>query len=243
MYALRRALLFACLVPTVLIAVAAPSLAHTGFESSDPADGATRDEPVDTVTIRFTGPAEPAGDGFEVLDPSGAVRQPVEAVSDDGTTWTLRFDPPIAGGTAGLRWTVKAPDAHPIEGSFAFTAGGSPRPDAPDADADADLDTFLTSSRDDTGATRLAAVGRMIGMTGATVGIGAMVFAAAVLRGSRRDIRTVTFWVRRCGVLVVVGAALELVAQLAIESGGSIGAGLTDPTALTAALAAPKVPP
>lgn len=35
--------------------------------------------------------------------------------------WTLGFDPPLASGVVGVRWTVRAPDAHPINGSFSFT--------------------------------------------------------------------------------------------------------------------------
>ncbi|MDY7100614.1 MAG: CopD family protein [Actinomycetota bacterium] len=96
--------------------------AHTAFESSDPADGAVASEPVETIRLVFTGEAAPAGDGFDVLDPSGTVRTPTGTTSsDDGTTWTLTFDPPLAGGDVGVRWSVQAPDTHPISGSFRFS--------------------------------------------------------------------------------------------------------------------------
>lgn len=212
--------------------MAGPASAHTGFESSDPADGTTIETPVDTITLVFSGEAEPTGDGFRVLDPTGELREPTQATTADGLTWILRFDPPIAGGQAGVRWMVKAPDAHPIDGSFAFTSNASsPAPVADDPLADqspesasstqVDLDTFLDTGSDPTSTPlRVGAAGRMIALAGTLVGVGALIFAAVVLRGARRDVRHVLHWVRRAGLLVVVGVVVELVAQLAIDGGG-----------------------
>ncbi len=106
---------------TALVVSPSPAAAHTGFESSSPADGETLDAPVSTISITFSGAAEPAGDGFVVLDASGELRTPDEVVSVDNLTWMLTFDQPLAGGTIGVRWRVAAPDAHPIEGAFSFT--------------------------------------------------------------------------------------------------------------------------
>jgi len=114
---------------TVLVVLAVwspPARAHTGFESSDPADGSVTNGPVETITLVFTGDAEPTGDGFRILDPDGTVREPTEASTTDGRTWVLRFDPPINGGSVGVRWMVKAPDAHPIDGAFSFSTPATP---------------------------------------------------------------------------------------------------------------------
>lgn len=225
-------------VMTAVVAVvvlASPAAAHTGFESSDPADGATLDIPLDIITLVFTGEAEPTADGFQVLDPSGELRQPTEATTTDGLTWVLRFDPPISGGDAGMRWMVKAPDAHPIDGSFSFTVTAPAPTSLPDpsavSGADAatpavpteqpDLESFLDTGTDPTKTPlRVGAAGRMITLAGTLIGVGALVFAAAVLRGERRDVRHVLHWVRRAGLLVAFGATVELVAQLAVDSGG-----------------------
>ncbi len=52
----------------------------------------------------------------------GAIRSPDQISSDaEQREWTLRFDPPLTGGAVGVRWTVQAPDAHPISGGFSFT--------------------------------------------------------------------------------------------------------------------------
>ena len=98
----------------------APAAAHTAFESSDPTDGAVVDQPVEEMRLTFTNDATPVGDGIEVLDPSGQLRS-VEATSSDGRTWVAHLRPPVDAGRVGVRWTVQAPDAHPISGSFTFT--------------------------------------------------------------------------------------------------------------------------
>lgn len=227
---------------------AGPASAHTGLESSDPSDGARLSGPVAAITLVFTGEAEPTGGGFQVLDPSGELREPTEATTKDGLTWVLRFNPPIAGGVAGVRWMVKAPDAHPIDGSFSFTVTApaaelrqpesalasdasesvSPGPQGAIAQVDArpaeraiDLGAFL-DTEGDVAATprRIGAAGRMATVLGTLVGVGALIFAAVVLRGAPRDVRHVLYWVRRAGLLVVAGALIEVAAQLAVEAGG-----------------------
>ena len=233
--------------------LAGPVAAHTGFESSDPEDGATLDEQVEVVTLVFTGAAEPTGDGFQLLDPTGELREPIEATTADGLTWKLRFDPPIGVGVAGVRWMVKAPDAHPIDGSFSFTILSSnvvpgdeesltAEPLAATVDSEVipapvDLEAFLDTADDPTATPRrVGAVGRAIALSGTLVGIGGLVFAAAVMRGDRRDIRHVLYWVRRAGLIVMVGALVELIGQLGVEGGGDWSA-VYSPSTLTAVLA------
>jgi copper transport protein len=99
--------------------------AHTGFESSTPSDGAVIDTPVDLITIVFTGEATPVGDKFVALTPDGVVQEPVDVQTLDNKLFSIRFDPPLAGGQIGLRWNVQAADAHPIEGAFSFTVNAT----------------------------------------------------------------------------------------------------------------------
>lgn len=105
--------------------------AHTDFESSVPTDQAIVDGPLDEVIVNFTNPATEAGSGFELLDPDGNLRVPTSVDSTDGTTFTLRFDPPLTTGTYGVRWKVQAGDAHPIDGSFQFDVTQPPTTSAP----------------------------------------------------------------------------------------------------------------
>jgi len=113
-----------------IVAWAPEALAHTAFESSDPADGSSVDRSVDAITIIFTGASEAAGDGFQVLTPSGEILEPRVEVSQDQRTFTLLLDEPLFDGTVGVRWSVRAGDAHPIEGAFSFTTT-TPAPTAP----------------------------------------------------------------------------------------------------------------
>lgn len=99
--------------------------AHTDFDSSAPTDGAVVDAPLGEVVVNFTNPAVPAGDEFELLDPSGSIRVPTSVDETDGTSFVLTFDPPLEAGTYGLRWSVQAGDAHPIDGSFRFEVRAS----------------------------------------------------------------------------------------------------------------------
>ena len=118
----RSRLVLAAIVATVVVALGSAdvALAHTEFNSSAPSDGAVVDGPLEQVVVNFTNAAKPAGAGFELLDPSGTIRTPTSFDATDGTSFVLRFDPPLGAGTYGVRWKVQAGDAHPIEGSFVF---------------------------------------------------------------------------------------------------------------------------
>lgn len=71
-----RLLVWLALVVSILVMNGTPASAHTGFESSSPGDGDIVNEPLDELSLTFSGEAMPAGDGFVVLDPGGSVRVP-----------------------------------------------------------------------------------------------------------------------------------------------------------------------
>lgn len=227
--------------------------AHTDFESSTPSDSEVVEGPLDEVVIRFTNPASPAGEGFELLAPSGRIRTPSAVDATDGTTFVLRFDPPLAAGTFGLRWMVQAGDAHPIDGAFRFEVTEPPPPSTTVRDpasgssvpsttvpaaaaplpsttvpatsegADAALDEFLTSGH--SGTDEAAPVGR----AGRSVSFLGTVFGVGALAAL---------------VLVIRGSRRELEAQLTwIRLAGLVIAagGFIELAALEAATAADLV--
>ena len=223
--------------------------AHTSFESSTPANGAVLAEPVDEILIAFTNPATEAGDGFVVLDPGGQVRTPTSVSTDDGRVFRLTFDPPLDGGQVGVRWSVRAGDAHPIEGSFSFTVGAAgaaaaagtataaatPGHDMGSMSAEemaemTAMDEFLAVDGSRPGES-LARVGRLVSFAAIVLGLGAMAFAATTLRGSRSEIDGAITAVRILGGVLVVGAIAEYVgvariADDAITSAWSSSAGV-----------------
>lgn len=234
---LTRVLGALAMAVVVLLAGTGIASAHTGFEASTPADQAVIDSPVSEITLVFSGEAEPAGDGFVILDAKGVQRSPDTTSSADNLTWVLGFDEPLAGGDIGVRWMVQAPDAHPIDGSFSFTvtaalpaepdvaanpipAPSTPAPAAPLPSDSTALAEFLdTGDVKASGASATSTIGRLLGLVGATIGIGGLVFAAMVMRGHEGDVRSVLFWVRRAGILLTTGALVELVAQVAVTGG------------------------
>jgi copper transport protein len=219
--------------------------AHTSFESSTPSNGAVLAEPVDEIRIAFTNPAEEAGDGFVVLDPSGQVRAPSSVTTEDGRVFVLAFDPPLDGGQVGVRWRVRAGDAHPIEGSFSFTVGETAAmaatTDTASAAATDDMasmspdemaamDEFLAVDQSRPGES-LARLGRLVSFAAIVLGIGAMAFAATTLRGSRAEIESLITAIRILGGVRVIGALAEYVgvsriADDALAAGWSSSGGL-----------------
>lgn len=108
-------------VVALVVGFAPIAEAHTDFEGSDPAGGAVVSEPVPEITVRFTAESSIAGDGFVVLTPTGEIISPEVRASEDQRQFTLVFDPPLTAGDVGVQWSVRAGDAHPIEGAFSFT--------------------------------------------------------------------------------------------------------------------------
>ncbi len=222
---------------SILWSGATAAQAHTGLQSSTPSDRAVVGAPVARVELLFAGTAavQPVGEGFVALDGSGAIRQPDAVTSSNDLEWVLHFDPPLSGGTVGVRWTVAADDAHPIEGAFSFltparatphpgddvsdVAGGT-RPPQPLYAESPDVESFVTVDADGAGSADLAGmVSRSVGLLGAMLAIGGLAFVAVVLRGDEQDIRSVLIWVRRGAALVSFGAVFELVSQIAAING------------------------
>jgi copper transport protein len=225
-------------IAVVSLGPASRVAAHTGFESSTPADSATVAEPVTDVFIVFTGPATPVGDGFVALDPDGVIRTPSNVATDDDMTFRLEFEPPLVGGAIGVRWEVQAPDAHPIEGAFSFTVtAGAPTTTStvPEAttnivddaattaatttatagtttgtDPPTALDDFLTVDNSRPGETTQL-IGRIITLLAAMLALGGTAFLATTFRGSTDELRSSIGVLRTLGALVSIGALIEYV--------------------------------
>lgn len=224
---IKRFFASCALIGAILWLGALPASAHTEYESSNPADGVVLTESVARIEVTFSGEAEPAGEGFVVLDSSGNLREPSTTTTDDNLTWVMVFDPPLPEGTTGVRWSVAAPDAHPISGSFSFAvtppvtaAVETTTESAVEEAATIDLDAFLDTNSDQLPLSEtLGVLARGFSILGAMLAVGGIAFAALVMRGTEQDIRSVLFWVRRAAAILAVGALAELVHQVAVING------------------------
>lgn len=198
---------------------------------------------LDRITITFTAPADPAGEGFVILDSTGVVREPERTTSDDGMVWVLAFTEPLPAGDVGVRWTVQAPDAHPIQGSFRFvvaapvptpmstpavqdeaadetSAESSSRPPLEDQTTDDALAEFLQTEAGAAGADALARVAAVVAVVGAVIAAGVVSFVLLVLGSTLRAPAWPARVVLAGSFLAVGGAAGGLVAQIATLGGG-----------------------
>ena len=233
--------------------------AHTDFESSSPADGEVVEAPLSEVVVDFTNAARPAGEGFELLDPSGSIRIPSAVDETDGTSFVLTFDPPLSAGTYGLRWRVQAGDAHPMSGSFQFEVTAAAASDATattalpvpmsgpmsgmemDADAhagmsDGALEEFLVSGTDMSDAAAVGRVGRAVTILGATFGVGVLAALVWTIRGRREELETQLAWVRLAGLVLFTGGIIEFASLTEANPSAGLTAVLDTKAGLATAL-------
>jgi copper transport protein len=219
----------------VLLVLATPAWAHTGLESSDPADGETVEEPLDAVTLTFNRPIELAGDGVEILDAAGALVASDTEV--DAEVVTVHPAEALDGGRYGVRWAVRSGDGHPVRGTFGFEvpatastrdAGAvaeaapapapAPAPSAANAGA-AELDRALEA--DPTARIRgIDQALRAILYCTALGAVGLLVFLIAVWEGPRSEARRLTLLTSRVAVLTALLVIGQVVVGAARSAGG-----------------------
>ena len=227
---LAKILVFSLLL---IVFAAAPALAHVELSSSSPSDGATVTAAPEIIELVFSTDAEPAGGGIVLVDATGeAVTATVDQVAVDRIIVTPQV--PLGNGAYGITWTMKAGDAHPKSGSVTFRvdvpAAASnltetpPVTQAQDVPAEDPLPVF--DEPNTAPGEWLGRIGRWAAMFGALVGIGAFAFAATSLIGTKREVQEAGYWVRRSGVLVLVGTLVEVIGA-SILLAGSIGGGLS----------------
>jgi copper transport protein len=124
---LRRLLVVGVALVLALYPVSAA--AHALLLFSDPLDGAILQRPPQAITLTFTEPVTPAGNGINVYSPSG--RQAAAAARPAGRTLAAAVTS-AESGTYVVTWQVLASDTHPSRGAFRFTVGSpTPNPYSP----------------------------------------------------------------------------------------------------------------
>ncbi|MEH0821913.1 MULTISPECIES: copper resistance CopC/CopD family protein [Micromonospora] len=232
-----------CPAVFVVLGFASPAAAHFKLLKVVPADGTRVDGAVAEIRLTFSAPGTPTAAGFK-LSREGAAVPVTTHTPDGGRTWLVHPSAALTGGEFTLRWSVAAPDAHPLTGDVTFTvvpaaappgAAATPRPTAgaghaghggpgvpsasPPAHSGAHAVGHTTDA--DQGPVRfVGTAGRWLSYGAILLGVGGLVFALTTLVGTRSDIRLVQVWVRAAGLTVAAGVLLELAALAAVFGGG-----------------------
>jgi copper resistance protein C len=117
---IARGVAVALLAGLALLLGAAPALAHTRLQSSDPADGASLDAAPQRVSLTFNETMTPGFSTVTVIGPDGTAYQTGEATADGGTV-SIEVLPLGPAGRYEIGYRVVSADGHPVTGSVAFT--------------------------------------------------------------------------------------------------------------------------
>lgn len=231
------------IVAVLVLGPAAPASAHVDLLSSDPAHASVIVGSIDAITLEFSAEAVPANDGLVLYAADGSV-VPSTVSSESVTVFRLVPETDLGPGRYAVTWSMRAGDAHPRTGGFEFeivsaatTADPGAAPPVQEPDPLAAASPLLASVLPDDGSpgARALITGARITVTLATLlGIGAYLFGAMVLQGSRREATAVGYWMRRSGAGVVAAAPVLMVGTI-MESGfAGLGATLAETVLLTA---------
>jgi hypothetical protein len=103
-----------------LLLGAAPALAHTRLQSSDPSDGASLDAAPEHVSLTFNEEMTPGFSTITVVGPDGAHYETGEVGAEGGTVSTAVL-PLGPAGRYQIGYRVVSADGHPVAGEVAFT--------------------------------------------------------------------------------------------------------------------------
>jgi len=103
-----------------LLAGAAPALAHTRLQSSDPADGTSTATGPQRVSLVFNEPMQAGFATVTLIGPDGAAYQSGDVTADDGTV-SVGVAPLGPAGRYEIGYRVVSEDGHPVTGSVGFT--------------------------------------------------------------------------------------------------------------------------
>jgi copper transport protein len=244
------------LLPLILLVwTSSPASAHTRLSASDPTDGATRDAPVEQLTLTYSKPVELLGDTVTLRD--GDDHAVEVARSDDGTVVTATFDPPLEGGSWVADWRVLASDGHPREGSIAFTVDAPVPTDTPTATSSPSPAATPPSDADDpatgTGAAvgeppddpappaatspvpleGLAAGARIVFYLGLLVAVGLVLFKSGPHRGEPERAWVLAGVTATVAAVAAVAGIVEALLHVGVVSGDGV-TGITDGATLRA---------
>jgi copper resistance protein C len=115
-----RTLAVTLLCGVTLLLGAAPAMAHTRLQSSEPADGTSTATAPQRVSLTFNEPMQAGFATLTVIGPDATAYQSGE-ISTDGGTVSIAVAPLGPAGRYEIGYRVVSEDGHPVTGSVAFT--------------------------------------------------------------------------------------------------------------------------
>ncbi|MBB6450792.1 hypothetical protein HNR44_002782 [Geomicrobium halophilum] len=94
--------------------------AHSYVEESDPEDGSTSEEAIDTITLSFDAGIESATTAT-VIDEEGNEVELADETIEEGQEYIATLNEPLTSGDYTVEWQALGDDGHTTEGEVAFS--------------------------------------------------------------------------------------------------------------------------
>ena len=242
---LARGVILVVVTMFVVVGSATAASAHVNFVGSTPANVSTVAGPITTVTLEFSGAADPIVSDFAVEDATGAAVAIASVANDGEKKVVVTSSKPLPTGRDKETWALRGTDGHKMSGTITFTvtaavsttvpaanapssvapttvqpsatAQAAPEPVAPPAAEPRSVSSSTSADLADS----IATFGRWLVYGAILFVVGAFAYLVWVHRGSRREGRRIVYLIRRGALVVVIGAIVEWLAQLAAFGSGS----------------------
>ena len=220
----RAAALWALFVASLVaaIAVAPGAWADATFEGSTPANGETVAGPVTEIELAFSESIGLNTAETRLLDADGT--ELIYETTDDGSTWLIEPALSLDNGVYGLIWQAEAADGHTVRGVIRFGVGDAVLEEVQPTPQNESLDSQLADAEaqgSGGGGGLVASVAAGLANLGVIIGWGVALFVAFVTTARMTWVgKYLLQLMRMAGVIAMVGAVIELSAQL-FGSGGA----------------------
>lgn len=118
-------LLLSVLLPLLLLAPTTV-FAHTGLQSSSPANGETIDKPLTEIRMEFNTDIEPLSTFVLSNEKNESVK--LTGIGIDKNTMSGKIEPALPNGEYTVTWKIIGRDGHPVENKFSFAVNMPPQP-------------------------------------------------------------------------------------------------------------------
>lgn len=225
----RAAALWAVLAVVLIaglaaIASAPHARADATFEGSTPANGETVVGPVTEVELRFSDPIGLNIAETRLLDAEGT--ELIYETTDEGSTWLIEPALSLDNGVYGVIWQAEAADGHTVRGVIRFGVGDVVLEEPQTTTAEGSLESQLAVAEANSGGSGggfFASIGAGLANLGVIVGWGVALFVAFVTTARMTWVgKYLLQLMRMAGVIAMVGAVIELAAQLFGSGGGNL---------------------